>query len=383
MIGKPFNKNFKKAFSLIELSIVVLIIGILIAGITSGSRLVRNSKLASAAQFTKSSDVNSIPDLVLWLEPTMPNSFAIDPASSTGSLEALPGSNYNKLTDKNNANYIKDTDYPSDLDYISRWNDINPRATSKKSVVQDYNSNRPRYVANAINGLPALRFNIETGSLVNGPLTFLYSRSDHITTPQVTPLLKGDDSFTYIAVFRTSPLVLSNIGNGHMAILDQSNGNENSITSSQNLQTAMTDSGYSTIRQLNIHQWGVDESIISASVNRTLEVDKPTIGIVGLEDSIKSTNNNYLNCVLNLSGSNCKYGTLNTAHASINVDDKQFTIGTMGLKETYYRLGDYAYPGYIAEVMVFDRLISKEEINIISRYLSKKWGISYKPISYL
>jgi CRISPR/Cas system-associated endonuclease Cas1 len=42
----------------------------LIAGITSGSRLVRNSKLASAAQFTKSSDINSIADLVLWLEPT-------------------------------------------------------------------------------------------------------------------------------------------------------------------------------------------------------------------------------------------------------------------------------------------------------------------------
>ena len=70
MLRNVSHKNLKKAFSLIELSVVVLIIGILIAGITSGSRLVRNSKLASAAQFTKSSDINSIADLVLWLEPT-------------------------------------------------------------------------------------------------------------------------------------------------------------------------------------------------------------------------------------------------------------------------------------------------------------------------
>ena len=42
-ISKP-----SKAFSLIELSIVVLIIGILIAGVTQGSRLVRQSRLSTA-----------------------------------------------------------------------------------------------------------------------------------------------------------------------------------------------------------------------------------------------------------------------------------------------------------------------------------------------
>ena len=38
-------KNQNLAFSLLELSIVVLIIGILIAGVTQGSRLVRQSKI--------------------------------------------------------------------------------------------------------------------------------------------------------------------------------------------------------------------------------------------------------------------------------------------------------------------------------------------------
>ena len=39
------NKNKNGAFSLIELSIVILIIGILIAGVTQGSRLVREAKI--------------------------------------------------------------------------------------------------------------------------------------------------------------------------------------------------------------------------------------------------------------------------------------------------------------------------------------------------
>ncbi len=48
-------KNEKLAFSLIELSIVVLLIGILIAGVTQGSRLIRQSKIKTAQNLTKNS----------------------------------------------------------------------------------------------------------------------------------------------------------------------------------------------------------------------------------------------------------------------------------------------------------------------------------------
>ncbi|MFM7621329.1 MAG: prepilin-type N-terminal cleavage/methylation domain-containing protein [Alphaproteobacteria bacterium] len=46
------SKNFCKAFSLIELSIVILIIGILVAGVTQSSRLIRQMKLLSAQSIT-------------------------------------------------------------------------------------------------------------------------------------------------------------------------------------------------------------------------------------------------------------------------------------------------------------------------------------------
>ncbi|MFM7620236.1 MAG: prepilin-type N-terminal cleavage/methylation domain-containing protein [Alphaproteobacteria bacterium] len=67
-------KNFK-AFSLIELSIVILIIGILVAGVTQSSRLIRQMALSSARALTQSSPVPSIAGLVSWYEPTSEKSF--------------------------------------------------------------------------------------------------------------------------------------------------------------------------------------------------------------------------------------------------------------------------------------------------------------------
>ena len=64
------NMAKKNAFSLIELSIVILIIGILVAGVTTSSRLIRAMKLISAKQLTQSSPVLTISDLLAWFEPT-------------------------------------------------------------------------------------------------------------------------------------------------------------------------------------------------------------------------------------------------------------------------------------------------------------------------
>ena len=79
--------KYKKAFSLIELSIVILIIGIILAAVTQSSRLISKMKLATAKSLTQSSAVASINNLVLWLEPTMDTSF-ID-AETDDTLEMI------------------------------------------------------------------------------------------------------------------------------------------------------------------------------------------------------------------------------------------------------------------------------------------------------
>lgn len=122
------NDSKSKAFSLIELSIVVLIIGILIAGVTQGSRLVRQSKLKIAKSLTQSSPVASIPNLLLWFETTSDNSFA-------------QGSQIDDKTLMNN------------------WHDINPQTTTQIIATQNTTANQPTYVVNGINGLPSLQFN--------------------------------------------------------------------------------------------------------------------------------------------------------------------------------------------------------------------------------
>jgi prepilin-type N-terminal cleavage/methylation domain-containing protein len=127
----------KQAFSLIELSIVILIIGILVAGVTSSSRLIRAMKLISAKQMTQSSPVLTIQDLLAWFEPTKDGVFG------TGSA----------------GNYTQQAS-PDNGQPIATWMDGNPRLVSGSQIVatQSSLSNQPLYVENGMNGLPSLNF---------------------------------------------------------------------------------------------------------------------------------------------------------------------------------------------------------------------------------
>lgn len=70
-----FKITPKKAFSLIELSVVIVIIGLIIGGITSGKSLVRTSKVSAARSVTLSSQIATIPGMVLWTETSTKDAF--------------------------------------------------------------------------------------------------------------------------------------------------------------------------------------------------------------------------------------------------------------------------------------------------------------------
>jgi prepilin-type N-terminal cleavage/methylation domain-containing protein len=120
-------KNFhKKAFSLVELSMVILIIGILIAGVSQGIDLYQDMRLATARSLTLNSRVNRIEDLTMWFEATSEKSFE-------------------------NPN-------PKDEERIALWKNINLKLSNRIDVVQTTTNYKPFYVRKAINGIPALRF---------------------------------------------------------------------------------------------------------------------------------------------------------------------------------------------------------------------------------
>ena len=120
------SKKIKKAFSLIELSIVILIIGILVAGVTQSSRLIKSMRLMTARNLTLSSPVNSIQNLVMWYETTLEKS--IDEAERQDGIE------------------------------VSKWYDITPTSITKNDATQTVLASRPKYTDGVINGLPVLKF---------------------------------------------------------------------------------------------------------------------------------------------------------------------------------------------------------------------------------
>lgn len=120
-------------FSLIELSIVILVIGILVIGITQGSRILRESQLSSARALTTSSPVQSTTGLILWLETSLKTSF--DANIPTGTA-------------------------------ISSWYDNNQSSQSKNNTSQATSGYQPTYQENVINGLPAVRFDSTDDQLI-------------------------------------------------------------------------------------------------------------------------------------------------------------------------------------------------------------------------
>jgi prepilin-type N-terminal cleavage/methylation domain-containing protein len=130
-------KRNKQAFSLVELSIVVIILGILLAGISNYSNFVNKTSLISAQKITKSSGVLKIENIALWLDTTALNSFKPDNLTAT--------------------NFLSDI---SDKQTIGWWQDVNLQKVypARLNLLADNLTNRPKYYVSAINNLPALYF---------------------------------------------------------------------------------------------------------------------------------------------------------------------------------------------------------------------------------
>lgn len=128
------NKNkINTAFSLVEISVVIIVIGILISGISSGIDLYQEYKITAARNYTINSKVSRIPDIGFWMDTTR-----------LKSLETASGS----FTPKNG-------------DKIKNWYSYFSFKTRDQVEVianQDNASLQPIYIENGLGGLPSLWF---------------------------------------------------------------------------------------------------------------------------------------------------------------------------------------------------------------------------------
>lgn len=121
---KKINKN---AFSIIEISVVLLIVSVMVAGVATGRSIITKSRLANAQSLTQESIVNDMnDDLIAWYETSLESSFI--------------------------ASEIK-----TDGFYISKWKDSNQNALNKNDANAP-ESNKPFLVQNVFyNSIPGLR----------------------------------------------------------------------------------------------------------------------------------------------------------------------------------------------------------------------------------
>jgi hypothetical protein len=163
----------KKAFTVLELSIVILVVStlfILLSG--SAKKAIEQSRLMTARALTKNSPVNATPDLSLWLETTMAESF--------DDLEA----------DNNKT--------------VTNWYDLSPNDNNASQVTV---GSRPTYKSSVINNLPAL--------------SFVNAGADYLNLPNGT-VPYGDSAYTIFFVFNyNSACTCGLLGSGNYSTNNQ------------------------------------------------------------------------------------------------------------------------------------------------------------------
>ncbi len=314
-LNKKLGQFNKKAFSLIELSIVILIIGIIIAGITQSSRLIRQFKLSTARSLTQSSAATSIKDLSMWIESTSVASFD-DAETEDTNVVAAP---------------------------ITNWYDINPTSSVKHNATGSSTARPSRY-ENCINGLPCLRFD---GS--NDTMAFDGT------------FLVGNDYTIFVVEQRRLAAALYFIGNSAAAATANtalelgysatSAMRWSHLTGSSNLYTV---GGGSTYALGKIDAYATVSPRLSSFVNSTAASGAATFNHYMNGSSTASTKTDVGTPAL---------GTL-TAYAN----------GSIGSSHT----GSAAsyFTGDIGEIIIYTRALKAEERVAVEDYLLKKWSIT-------
>ena len=308
------NSHKKQAFSLLELSVVILIIGILITGIMKGGSLVSASRLNAARSLTARSPVGEINSLAAWYETTSLQSFSKRTAGGSGA-PPTPSASIS-------ATQLKESD-PIEL-----WRDIGPKCinnyaifNSSGSTQADYNgtcnalsqatiNSRPSYSLSGINNLPSVSF-------ASGQTLLLNALKDGVLNVS-----------TKIVVFSVD----SKPSSGNFAtILDN-----NPATTSQRILINPTN--------ILVNNGGTHANAITYSIKNT-----------------------YIVAVI-FNGSNSYYKINNGAITLAS------TIGTNSSNDLI--VGGTNFVGKISEIIIFNRMLKETEITEIFNYLGKKYKVT-------
>ena len=316
-----FKKN--KAFSLVEISVVIVILMIMIAGLIQSSRVIKSMRLTTARSVTQSSAMPWINYIVTWYDATAADAF-VESENDDG-------------------------------DMISFWNGAEIRYSDRIKLAQVDDTKKPILVSNGMYGLPSIKFdgiddymqseNIEQSILSyrSGTAFIVFEPKTVVSTEKRSILYQGSECGREFDLGYSFNNVKGNFG---LASSSENCGSTNATTSS-----------FDYVVQ--------NEKIISSIV----VYQTPMVS--GVTDNIKIYRNGYLQNV----------SKVNTGYNSPVIESsKKYSDGSSRLYLGAKKIDNGANPtsffhGMIGEMIVFNRSLNNEDRKEIEKYLGKKWGI--------
>jgi prepilin-type N-terminal cleavage/methylation domain-containing protein len=306
------------AFSLIELSIVILVVGILVAGVTESRGLITKFRLSSARSLTNSSPVNSMKDLILWLD-----------ATSASSVDDSLG----------------------DGDLVGKWSNISLQKSSNKDFSQSNSANKPTYKTTGINGIPTLSF----------------STDDHLVSG---PYISHSPSYSLFIVFNMS--VESTDKNIITLYSDVDTDSNNANNTGVNTMIEIKPTN--VVRTIFRNDGSASDDNMSA---KTIKSQRNYImsysrNFASKNESLWINNEAFIG-----NGALLSNGTTTPA---VTVGDftKTNLFWIIGKIADSVAGNSRDFNGQISEIIIFDRALMKDEIDDVEKYLSKKYSIELK-----
>jgi prepilin-type N-terminal cleavage/methylation domain-containing protein len=312
------NKKHK-AFTIFEMSIVILIVGIIAAGISQGYSLHYKYTLTTARSLSKSASLSGMPGLVLWLDASAENS----------------------LTNVSNSFKVKNNDF------VKTWIDQNPQfdANNRFTFTQKGSSEGPIFIEKGINNLPTLYFD------------FASSAGDGLYLP-FSPILNPTE-FTIFIV--TKPI--------------QNTGDWESLIASKDAVTSPGFMGFNLYKNNaselfefwtgNSASWDVTQDAATFSFNTPYILSMTRGGVATTDNSILYKNGSQVAITSDAAFSPNNSRTEETA---------TFCIGNSPGSSTCS--GTQYYDGYISEIIMYNRALLDKERQDVEKYLSQKYKIN-------
>ncbi len=329
----------KKGFSFIEISVIILIIGIFIAGISTSSYIYKKYQLKIANNKTANSPINSISGLVLWLEATTEESF-----------DEISKQDYNSLSaaEQNNGSGS-----------VMNWYNIG-QASGIKINLTSAAANAPQFKSDCINNLPCVYF--------NGNNHFLqFSKLPLVGKNYTIFIVEKSELNT-----QSAPLISAASITGSNNYIQLANNNNSSIffstDATENISYNFSDSPYN---KALVHT-------ISSNYEDYYYYTIPSSGSILMYQYLYE-NNNEEQTFPPTSATDGNFYSFYSDYLTSALSSNPHYLGYGQVRSSSGSVSTGYFHGGIGELIIFNKRLNAQERKRIQEYLIKKWGITGSP----